>query len=128
MDGNDTLAGGSGDDDIQGGNGNDILGGGSGDDDIRGGDGIDTIDYFTEGGNRGIDVSLFDKTATDTHGDTDSIEGVEKILGTDQNDQIKGDENDNSFWGGYGDDVLSGLEGSDDLHGGKGNNTLTDYH
>jgi serralysin len=41
--GRDTLSGGEGDDDIQGGDGRDVLSGGEGDDNIDGGNGRDTI-------------------------------------------------------------------------------------
>lgn len=124
--GNDTLTGGDGEDVIFGHDGNDYLIGGAGDDwamfggsgndTIDGGDGWDSVRYFYDPS--GITLNLESGTATDGYGNTDTLISIEEVLGTDYNDRITGDGEDN--W-------LMGLAGSDTLHGGGGNDTANYY-
>jgi hypothetical protein len=100
-DGNDTIFGGSKDDFISGGNGNDPL---------RGQDGIDVADYsdLTFDGVfdsvAGLDVNLNTGKAQHSSDNnplrwTDSLTGIENVIGTSRNDRFIGDENNNVFYG-----------------------------
>jgi Ca2+-binding RTX toxin-like protein len=129
-DGNDTLAGGSGSDQLYGGAGNDTFIEGndaaSGADSIFGGAGSDTVDYSAS--TAAINANL--SGATDTvnptgNSDTDTLVGVENIIGSNQNDTITGDIQNNFFSGLDGADNLSGLSGDDTLRGGAGADTLS---
>ena len=128
--GEDSLLGGSGDDILDGGLGNDVLDGGAGDDrfvgnegadTMLGGDGQDTVDY--SGSDQGIELSLeTGGTAGDAAGDT--FNGIENVIGTNQDDVIAGDGADNTLDAGAGDDSLSGQDGDDYLLAGDGDDIL----
>ncbi|MFC4733020.1 calcium-binding protein, partial [Salipiger abyssi] len=57
--------------------GEDTLVGGAGADTLRGGGGADMVGYFLEGGGSGVTVDLRAGTATDSWGDSDTLEGIE---------------------------------------------------
>lgn len=116
--GGDSLSGGAGNDNLDGGVGNDTLNGGQGNDTLNGGDGNDTADFSGTVGS--ISVDLTNNTVTDGFRDTDSISGVEVILGSAFADTFQGDGNANTFNGGAGNDTLNGGGGSDTLIGGAG--------
>ncbi|WP_223477176.1 hypothetical protein [Oricola indica] len=97
------------------GDGGSDLTGGSGDDDFNGGAGFDRVDYSNEGGPSGINVNLGTGTGTDTFGDTDTFSGIERVTGTNENDTIIGDADDNQ---------LDGLDGVDSLQGGGGRDII----
>ena len=104
---NDTLTGGAGDDTLDGGSGNDTLSGGEGDDTIIGGSGTDTVSYADA--TDGVTVDLSDTGAQDTGGaGTDTISGVERITGSDHDDDLTGNSSNNVLYGGEGSDTLSG--------------------
>lgn len=107
------VQGGDGDDVIEGGLGSDYIVGGAGDDVIIGRAGVDLLDYTGEGGGGGLVVDLATGVATDTHGDTDTISGVEEIRGSFLADRILGSDGKETFTGGGGDDVLDGRGGFD---------------
>lgn len=86
--GNDTINGGSGRDFIVGENGNDILSGGAGNDLIYGGSGNDYLDGWTG------------------------------------NDEVYGGAGSDVLYGWTGNDTLNGEAGSDTLYGEDGNDTL----
>ena len=118
--------GGAGDDTLDGLAGNDVLQGGDGTDTIDGGAGFDTLDFstgFPEGG-RGVDVALKAGTAVDPFDTTDSVTGIEKVIGTALRDLIKGDNRANVLIGGDGRDNLGGLGGKDQLYGGDDKDSL----
>ena len=121
--GDDYLAGNNGDDFLYGGDGDDTIDGGSHDDVISGGAGTDTVDY--SGFGSGVTVNLATGTATDGGGGTDTLSGIENVLGTGAADNITGDDADNVLTGNAGNDILSGGGGDDTLYGGAGNDTLT---
>jgi Ca2+-binding RTX toxin-like protein len=100
--GRDTLAGGGGDDTLDGDNGNDDLDGGAGDDRCHGGNGNDHL-----AGEDGND---------DLHGGN----GSDDLEGNAGNDDLLGDNGADDLDGGDGDDSLTGGRGSDDCHGGTG--------
>ncbi len=104
-DGNDKLVGGEGADILEGGVGDDLLVGGGGADTLDGGDGDDTADYSSA--SQAVAFSL--KTGTGTAGDaaSDTLTSIENLIGSDFNDTLEGDANDNRIDGGLGIDVLS---------------------
>lgn len=106
---NDMLKGDSGNNQIAGGSGNDTLVGGAGNDTLTGGANIDTVNYSAA--SAGIDVTLSGGNAAgviDGNGGTDTLSGIEKIIGSAWDDIIEGDFSaiDNLFDGGAGADIL----------------------
>ncbi|AKA25990.1 retention module-containing protein [Pseudomonas chlororaphis] len=123
-DGNDVLTAGSGNNTLHGGNGNDLLFGGPGNDLLDGGAGNDTASYAHA--TAGVTVNLSLLVAQNTVGaGTDTLTGIENLVGSNFNDTLTGDGNNNVLSGGLGNDVLNGGGGDDVLIGGPGNNTLT---
>ncbi|WP_310473926.1 cadherin domain-containing protein [Sandarakinorhabdus sp.] len=113
--GNDTLSGNSGNDSIFGGTDNDLLAGNGGNDLLDGGDGRDTASYRTAAA--GVTVSLAIATAQATGGaGTDTLTGIEDLIGSDFNDRLTGDSGNNTIEGGEGDDILDGSSGVDTLN------------
>jgi Ca2+-binding RTX toxin-like protein len=141
-DGNDTIRGGAGRNQLWGGAGNDTLTArgtrnlveaGSGNDLIDGSDGPDFIlagigDDTVNAGN-GKDI-VWGAAGNDsiTAGDGADIvlagRGNDTVNGGGGNDWIAGEAGDDSLSGGDGDDRLYGLRGNDTLLGGNGNDTL----
>ncbi|OLT61462.1 hypothetical protein BJP37_23080 [Moorena bouillonii PNG] len=136
--GNDQLFGGEGDDVIQGGAGNDRIWGDSGNDVLQGGAGHDTfrdsagVNYFDGGEGRdtvdfqnlinsGIKLNLAEGTGSYTDEQDQEVAqtliSIEKAVGTNFNDELIGNEANNSF---------SGLDGDDKYVGGAGNDIFRD--
>ena len=106
----DTLLGGAGDDLFSG------LGGG---DLIDGRGGIDRVSYFRDADystGTGVFVDLATETATDGFGQTDTLRGIEEVVGTNFADTIIGDAGHN--W-------IEPLRGGDSLDGGAGYDWLS---
>ncbi len=123
-DGNDVLTAGSGNNELHGGAGNDLLYSGPGNDLLDGGTGIDTASYAHA--TAGVTVNLGLLGAQNTLGaGTDTLTGIENLVGSNFNDTLTGDNNNNVINGGLGNDILNGGGGDDLLIGGMGNNTLT---
>ncbi|MGU3346658.1 retention module-containing protein [Pseudomonas monsensis] len=123
-DGNDVLTAGSGNNELHGGAGNDLLYSGPGNDLLDGGTGIDTVSYAHA--TAGVTVNLGLLGAQNTLGaGTDTLTGIENLVGSNFNDTLTGDNNNNVINGGLGNDILNGGGGDDLLIGGLGNNTLT---
>ena len=134
-DGNDILHGLGGNDTLNGDGGDDKLYGGAGADTLNGGAGADHA-YYT-GSSVGVLVRLHAAHAVkygEAEGDT--LTGIEHIVGSNHNDVLAGDGEDNYLDGGDGDDVLyGGPAGGDDMmyggngddrvFGGRGNDILT---
>ena len=121
----DTLSGGSGNDQLSGGDGNDVLDGGSGNDtlfgdagndELIGGSGIDTVDFSANG--RSVKVNLHGHKVTGAG--TDTIDGVENVVGSAFDDTVTGDKRDNVISGGDGNDTIRGKGGDDIFTGGDG--------
>ena len=82
----------------------------------------DRVDYNWDddaadaGGNiiQGVDVDLAAGTATDGWGDIDTLVDVERVIGTRFDDEIRGDDARNDFWGLAGNDILDGRGGEQD--------------
>lgn len=113
--GGDYLDGGSGNDTVNGGDGDDTLVGGLGNDSLNGGNGWDIADYT--GAGAAVTVNLAAGTASGGAG-TDTLAGVEEVLGSTYNDILTGDGNANTLRGGGGIDVLNGGAGNDSLYAG----------
>ncbi|MCD4531010.1 retention module-containing protein [Pseudomonas sp. C3-2018] len=123
-DGNDILSAGSGNNALHGGAGNDLLYSGAGNDLLDGGTGTDTASYAHA--TAAVTVNLGLLAAQNTLGaGTDTLNGIENLVGSNFNDTLTGDAGNNRIDGGLGHDVLNGGGGDDLLIGGLGNNTLT---
>lgn len=111
--GNDMFAGGGGDDSIIGGIGDDILTGGLGNDTLDGGDGIDAADYSDA--TTALTIELVSGGATVNAGalGTDTLIGIENLIGGSGDDSLTGDANANVLQGSFGNDTLDGGGGSD---------------
>jgi VCBS repeat-containing protein len=134
-DGADTVDGGSGFDQIRGEGGDDSLSGGDDDDILRGDQGNDTLD-----GGEGIDRARYDNASggvianlaagtavqADGFGDSgsDALIGIEQVRGSNFDDMLTGDGNDNRLEGRSGNDSLTGGAGDDELRGDGGDDTL----
>ncbi|MGF6168994.1 VCBS repeat-containing protein [Pseudomonas moraviensis] len=123
-DGNDVLSGGSGNNEMHGGAGNDLLYSGAGNDLLDGGTGSDTASYAHATAAVTVNLGLLGEQNTFGAG-TDTLTGIENLLGSNFNDSLTGDGNNNVINGGLGNDFLNGGAGDDLLIGGMGNNTLT---
>lgn len=127
-DGNDLLDGGSDHDMLFGGLGHDSLYGGSGNDTLNGGEGNDVLvgglgqDWASYVGGGEIAANL--NTWTVTGQGTDTLSGIENILGSDYNDTIQGNASANKLYGGDGNDRIVVSYGFDELNGGQGMDLL----
>ena len=105
-----------------------MLEGGAGADYIDGGEGSetngDTASYSAS--RTGVTVDLYDNNLAERQGEAegDLLVNIENITGSEQADDIYGDQTDNILRGLGGDDVLSGRDGDDQLFGGAGNDIL----
>ena len=133
------LVGNIGDNLLQGGNGADILNGMEGDDILRGnrggdqfqfsegndtfngGLGIDVVDYSSAG--EAVFVDLAAKTASFSD-KTDSLQGIEEVVGTSDDDVLNGNGQANSLTGSAGEDTINGRNGNDMLLGGGSSDTI----
>ncbi|MGB7655427.1 MAG: peroxidase family protein, partial [Novosphingobium sp.] len=119
----DTLIAATGDTIMYGGLGADTLVSGAGDDSLFGMNGADTASYATAGA--GVTVSLNTTAAQNTGGaGTDTLAGMENLIGSGFNDTLSGDSIANTINGGAGNDTLNGNGGNDTLIGGGGDDTF----
>ena len=116
-DGNDRMSGGSGEDEMNGGDGNDRMSGGSGDDELNGGDGDDRM-----GGGSGDDEMSGGAGNDRMNGGS----GNDEMNGGDGDDRMSGGSGNDELNGGAGNDRLKGGDGDDALNGGDGNDRLVD--
>jgi Ca2+-binding RTX toxin-like protein len=108
----DTLNGLAGNDVLHGLAGNDFLTGGAGNDLIDGGAGVDTASYADA--TSGVKVSLAVTGAQSTGGSgSDTLVGIENLLGSNYADTLTGDAGANRLNGGAGGDTLTGGAGAD---------------
>ncbi|NJM29223.1 MAG: hypothetical protein HC855_03035 [Rhizobiales bacterium] len=114
--GTDTLTGLAGNDWTSGRGGDDLLSGGQGDDRIEGGDGVDTADYSSASGSGIIlDLNILAAQSVSATEGSDTVTGIENVIGSALNDTLTGDGLAN---------ILEGRGGGDTLRGGIGNDTL----
>ena len=89
---------------------------------------IDTVDYSglaTE--SIAVDLTQASEQVSVTGGTEDSKDtliDIEKIIGTNQDDQFIGDATANTFLAGDGDDIINGGAGSDYIDGGAGDDII----
>lgn len=122
LDGNDVIRALSGDDVVCGGGGDDTINGGPGDDALHGEGGSDTASYAGAPGPVQVDLSLF--AAAGSHGD-DLLDAIENVVGSQWDDQLRGDDGPNLLNGRQGADALAGRGAADLLVGGPGRDTVT---
>ncbi|WP_279349994.1 calcium-binding protein [Erythrobacter litoralis] len=125
--GNDTLFGGGGADTLYGGAGYDLLIGGLGNDLLDGGNGVDTASY--EGETAGININLVSGRSTNRDGFVlDRLINIENVIGSNYDDDVVGDRNNNTLFGGEGDDFILEINsysgGINRFFGGAGNDTM----
>lgn len=131
--GDDLIYGSEDNQTFKGADGKDIIFGGAGDDiftydsiiarsgldgdKIDGGDDEDTIDYsgidFLNNKGVVVNLSLGQAQRSDFSGEADLLFNIENIIGTNYNDQLVGDGEDNKITGGYGTDTIQGGAGND---------------
>ena len=102
------------DDDIIGNSSSNLLRGRKGYDYLDGAGGSDVADY--SGSEGGINVTLQESGETivaDGYGTFDTLVNIEGIYGTDYDDVLVGNSQDNNFRGRIGNDLLDGMGGSD---------------
>ncbi|HSV29494.1 MAG TPA: hypothetical protein VLL76_08040 [Candidatus Omnitrophota bacterium] len=105
------LEGGLGDDRLDGRAGDDVLVGGDGIDILIGGAGTDLVDYS---GGDAVRVNLLAGEAFDESGGaTDTLTGIEDVLGSLGRDTLVGDDRANRLEGSVGRDILRGNGGDD---------------
>ncbi|MCI4661155.1 MAG: hypothetical protein MRY63_04945 [Neomegalonema sp.] len=109
---------------VRGSSGADVLTGFRNADYFYGGSGSDTLSYAEETGALKVVVSFAKGTARDTYGSVDRFEGIENIIGSDYDDLIIADGQDNTLYGGEDDDKLNGKRGDDTLYGGLDDDLL----
>lgn len=118
----DQLLGLAGDDVLNGGTGWDRIEGGVGADTMIGGSGNDTLSYYAD--SAGVEVRLFNGTATGGHATGDVFSGFERVWGGSGDDFLAGDGGANRLDGWNGDDTLLGINGDDTLLGGIGDDLI----
>jgi Ca2+-binding RTX toxin-like protein len=139
MNGNDTINGSAGNDDMYGHVGNDTLNGGAGDDYMVGGIGDDTYNggagfdqisfsdtYGHANAIRGINSNATTGTVIDPYGNSETFTSIESFRGTQFADTMVGSASNEQFMGLGGRDSINGGAGSDEVryfrdinHGGN---------
>ncbi|MBB1499019.1 Hint domain-containing protein [Paracoccus sp. MC1862] len=131
----DVLNGGAGNDTLYGQGGWDRLIGGTGNDVLDGGMGLDIADYSAGAtGGATIIMSANSFTVSVPGLGTDTLSGIDGIIGTAFGDNITGTNGDgvdadgstyaNYIDGAGGNDTINGLTGSDYLFGGSGDDSI----
>ncbi|MCW3782659.1 calcium-binding protein [Defluviimonas salinarum] len=118
----DRLDGQAGNDLLRGAAGNDVLTGGAGGDTLDGGTGLDYADYARAGAAVRVDLIEPGLNSGDAAGDV--YFGIEGLIGSSHDDDLRGDGGDNRIAGRDGADSILGRHGDDRLDGGNGDDTL----
>ena len=126
--GNDRLEGGIGSDAIYGGADSDTLIGGAGDDTLSGGGGIDLVDYSGSSDAVEVRLSLTSAQRVSASQGTDTIFGIEGVVGSDHDDSLFGSNGANLIITGDGEDRVFGGGGDDTMDGGAGDNDFLNYY
>jgi VCBS repeat-containing protein len=135
--GHDRLVGGAGNDQLFGGLGNDLLWGGAGNDVLNGGDGNDTATYADATATVKVDLTLTGAQTTGGGG-SDTLTGIENVIGSAFNDTIGGNAGDNVLDGGAGIDTVTYVKAASGVSvslglasaqntGGAGTDTLRNF-
>lgn len=118
--GNDTLYGSTGNDRVRGDAGNDSLRGNADNDTVDGGTGSDTVSYDYATGR----VTASPSRASGPGVGSDTMTGIENIIGSAYSDHLSGNSAANVISAGGGNDTLIGSGGGDRLLGGSGADVL----
>ena len=121
--GHDVVFGNAGDDSLVGGQGDDTIDGGIGSDTLDGGSGNDTASYAKN--TSGVKVQLDSDNNEEGGATGDTLINIENLIGSDYNDVLKGNSQDNMINAGNGNDTVYGGGGADTLDGGQGINTIS---
>lgn len=121
-DGSDSLLGEGGDDTLYGGAGTDYLNGGPGADAIYGDEGVDFATYSYALTGITADLQFSSVNAGEATGD--SYFSVEGVVGSNYNDNLRGDAVGNGLFGGAGNDLIFGRGGDDFIDGEAGDDYL----
>ncbi len=104
---------------MKGGDGDDFLQGTYGDDQINGGNGNDTASFVTAFSNTAtgvtVDLNTQGVAQNTVAAGSDTLIGIENLVGSQYNDTLTGDGNANTIEGGRGNDTLVGGGGIDTL-------------
>jgi Ca2+-binding RTX toxin-like protein len=122
-DGNDTLFGEDGDDILNGGDGNDELAGGAGADTLLGGPGSGDSASYRDAASA-VTADLEDSSTNTGEAAGDTYSSIENLIGSDEDDILRGNSTANDISGLDGDDTLVGRAGDDDLNGNNGDDVL----
>jgi Ca2+-binding RTX toxin-like protein len=122
--GDDTVYAAAGNDDVFGEDGDDILiaGEGTGNDNYDGGEGSDWITFTST--SQGVVVDLEAGTATGAEIGSDTLVDIENVTGGDGNDSVTGTADVNILVGLGGADTIDGGGGADVILGGDGNDLI----
>ncbi|MGC9420761.1 MAG: calcium-binding protein, partial [Rhodovulum sp.] len=120
--GDDVLTGSASTDLLLGLEGDDILDGGAGGDVLDGGEGFDTAAY--NHADSGVQVDLSGTLTNTGEAAGDIFVSIERVVGSNFDDTLIGDDGDNILSGLLGDDTLVGGVGSDILYGNSGADVL----
>ena len=104
----DSLFGGAGNDTLRGGAGNDFLQGGGGNDVTDGGSGIDTVSFADIGSAVTVDLAAGQAQYSAPSGAliVDELISLENVIGSDNDDVLIGDSQNNVLTGGAGGDTF----------------------
>lgn len=116
----DIISGNGGDDAISGGDGDDFLIGGAGADTLDGGAGTDGTSYMEMEAEVAVDLQTGQVFSGGSDADGDQLINLEDVQGTQYDDILRGDAEDNWLHAAGGDDALEGRAGADTLDGGFG--------
>ncbi|HEY8277857.1 MAG TPA: PQQ-dependent sugar dehydrogenase, partial [Methyloceanibacter sp.] len=111
-------------DTLTGDGGDNLIAPGAGDDDLDGGGGLDTVSYAEVLQVLSVNLSALSDQATGAAIGTDQLAGVENVIGGFASDILIGDIAANVLLGNGGRDVLAGGNGADTLSGGLGEDRL----
>ncbi|NCB96426.1 MAG: calcium-binding protein, partial [Negativicutes bacterium] len=124
----DTIRGSDARNELYGGSGDDTIVASLGNDEIHGDGGSDWLDFSLITTSAGVNVDLMTQNNavfTSGSGYNQTLFGIENIVGTAQNDILKGGlEVNNTFIGDSGNDILYGIGGTNSLQGGIGDDTI----
>ena len=143
--GDDVIAGLDGDDVILGAWGNDVICGGDGNDRIAGGVGLfesDLVsgdagdDHIVVGGAGSVVVYAFApgpvsvdlEAGTATGWGSDTLVGIQSVVGTQFADMLRGSDEYNCIDGLAGDDAILAFDGDDCVYGGPGDDSVDGGH
>ena len=122
----DVLCGDGEDNVITGGGGVRVVSGAHIGDSIDCGGGSDTLDYSDSP--EGVSTSIVSQFGFGGDAEGDFFVACENVIGSNHDDIIGGDSDENVLRGEGGNDILSGSRGNDTLYGGAGADMLTGDH